>query len=79
MPSVKNIDELRDNCLRMLDDIVGGSVKTTGDSEERETTTLIHYNNQVKNVISICSLELKYAQLTGKSKIKFMEYEHKNS
>ena len=75
MPSIKNINELRLNCLTMLDDVIGGSMVTTGDKEDKETETLNQYNNQVKNILDICSLELKYANLSSKNKIKFFEYE----
>lgn len=75
MPSIKNINELRKNCLTMLDDIIGGSMVTTGDIEDKETETLEHYNKQVKNVLDICNLELKYTKLNNKTKIKFFEYE----
>ena len=75
MPSIKNINELRLNCLTMLDDVVGGSMVTAGDIEEKETETLNHYNKQVKNVLDICNLELKYAKLNNKTKINFFEYE----
>jgi hypothetical protein len=75
MPSIKNINELRLNCLTMLDDIIGGSMVTTGDKEDLETETLKQYNNQIKNVLDICNLELKYAKLNDKTKIKFFEYE----
>ena len=43
--------------------------------EEKETETLNHYNKQVKNVLDICNLELKYAKLNNKTKINFFEYE----
>jgi len=75
MPSIKNINELRNNCLTMLDDIIGGTMVTMGDKEDSDVLTLEHYNKQVKNVIDICNIEMKYAQLNDKTKIKFFEYE----
>lgn len=75
MPSIKNINELRENCLTMLDDIIGGTMVTMGDKEDSDVLTLEHYNKQVKNVIDICNIEMKYAQLNDKTKIKFFEYE----
>ncbi len=73
MQSVKNIDELRNMSLRLMDDILNEKIKTSGD--EKEIQMLNHINKQVSNVINITKLELQYCKEKGK-KIKFLEYEN---
>ena len=73
MQSVKNIDELRNMSLRLIDDILNEKIKTSGD--EKELQMLNHINKQVSNVINITKLELQYCKEKGK-KIKFLEYEN---
>ena len=73
MQSVKNIDELRNMSLRLMDDILNEKIKTSGD--EKEIQMLNHINKQVSNVINITKLELQYCIEKGK-KIKFLEYEN---
>lgn len=73
MQSVKNIDELRNMSLRLMDDILNEKIKTSGD--EKELQMLNHINKQVSNVINITKLELQYCKEKGK-KIKFLEYEN---
>ena len=73
MQSVKNIDELRNMSLRLMDDILNEKIKTSGD--EKELQMLNHINKQVSNVINITKLELQYRKEKGK-KIKFLEYEN---
>jgi len=73
MQSVKNIDELRNMSLRLMDDILNEKIKTSGD--EKEIQMLNHINKQVNNVINITKLEMQYCKEKGK-KIKFLEYEN---
>ena len=73
MQSVKNIDELRNMSLRLMDDILNEKIKTSGD--EKEIQMLNHINKQVSNVINITKLEMQYCKEKGK-KIKFLEYEN---
>lgn len=73
MQSVKNINELRNMSLRLIDDILNEKIKTSGD--EKELQMLNHINKQVINVINITRLELDCSKISGK-KIKFLEYEN---
>ena len=51
MQSVKNIDELRNMSLRLMDDILNEKIKTYGD--EKEIQMLNHINKKVNNEINI--------------------------
>ena len=73
MQSVKNINELRNMSLRLIDDILNEKIKTSGD--DKELQMLNHINKQVINVINITRLELDYSKISGK-RIKFLEYEN---
>lgn len=73
MQSVKNINELRNMSLRLIDDILNEKIKTYGG--DKESQMLNHINKQINNAINITKVEMEYCKNSGK-KIKFLEYEN---
>lgn len=74
MQSVKNIDELRNMSLKLIDDILGETILLGG--KDGEDKVINHVNKQIKNVIEITKLEMQYCKENGR-RIKFLEYENK--
>jgi predicted component of type VI protein secretion system len=73
MQSIKNINELRNMSLRLIDDILNEKIKTSGDDKENQMLNQI--NKQINNAINITKVEMQYCKEKGK-KIKFLEYEN---
>ncbi len=69
MPTIKNINELRNLSLSLIDDLIQEKL----DAKE-DKGMVAHINKQISNVIHTSTLELKYAKHSNKRFIDFFEY-----
>jgi acetyl-CoA carboxylase alpha subunit len=72
MQSIRNINELRNMSLMIIDGILNEKIKTSG--EDKENQMLNQINKQINNALNITKVEMQYCKERNK-KIKFLEYE----
>lgn len=77
MPTIKNINELRNLSLGLLDDIISEKYKFDHSNDKEDEKRLAAANEQIINTIAISKLELDYTikNVNCGKKIKFFEYE----